>query len=141
MLYSIYNYEDSENHWEIDIPAVVASGFENEITVEVKSSFTRFSSIQVALTSNNGYKLVNHKGESISYQLLTEEGGSVAFQDGILYSAVPSYDTVSGEIGVHTMKFYVDLTGVAASIGTYRDMISFNVTYDSGQLTDEDLNY
>ncbi len=125
---AIYGYDDGGTAYEITIPASVVVG--RDVEISIKHGSTYFSSITVDMASEGGFKLTDVKGNTIDYTLT-----GAGEKEGEAYThTYRRQNTVDFENGAYSYTVRATVVANAsAPAGTYRDRISFVVSYDDGK--------
>ncbi len=134
---AIYGYGDNGTSYIIVIPEFASADHEN--VIKITSNSTYFSSLTVDIMSANSFKLVDTKGNEIPYTIVSATAGVTTEKVDDVYTATYKKGTTATN-GVFDYKFIPTLGSNSAPAGTYRDKVSFVVSYSSGKPSDEYLN-
>ena len=136
----VYDYEDNlrdavfaytdEAKYVVYLPVGNLEG-DREYTVEFRpTDFTRFASAEVTIDSENDYKLTDSHGNVLNY-VLQDKNGTV-YTDGSLLFEREAMKNASNTAISKVIKAVVTPND-AMPAGTYRDTISYTITYHSGK--------
>lgn len=126
---AVFSYTD-EATYMVYIPVGNVAA-EKEYTVEFRpTDFTRFSSAEVEIDSANDFKLIDSHGNTLDYVLKDSEDN--VYGDGALLFERGNEKNASNKVISKTIKAVVTPDDTMPP-GTYRDTLSYTVTYRSGK--------
>ncbi|MDO4940495.1 MAG: hypothetical protein Q4E33_02260, partial [Erysipelotrichaceae bacterium] len=116
--------EEPSGSYTVTIPANVPIDIETgEGSFDISCSYGEgFDSIDISITSINGYKLLSEQGQELTYKFLDSALSEITDNPYII-----THDNIKGTSGSFVSSFSIQLTNSYKFAGNYKDTLTFEI--------------